>query len=113
MQSTENALVTGQVTLIGPQLTGYVAEVLVQDFQQVKQGDLLVRIDDRIYRQRVDAGAGAAGGEGARWPTASSRASSSARPGPTSNHGDAWPKNAEAQARKAAADLRRIEDAGG
>src|SRR5471032_382076 len=52
--STENALVRGQVTLIGTQLSGYVTEVKVQDFQQVKQGDLLVRIDDRIYQQRYE-----------------------------------------------------------
>ncbi|WP_414158401.1 HlyD family secretion protein [Pseudomonas sp. BNK-45] len=54
IESTENALVRGQVTIIGPQLGGYVFEVPVQDFQQVKAGDLLVRLDDRIYRQRLD-----------------------------------------------------------
>ena len=52
--STENALVRGQVTLIGTQLSGYVVDVKVQDFQQVKQGDLLVQIDDRIYQQRYE-----------------------------------------------------------
>lgn len=52
--STENALVRGQVTLIGTQLSGYVIDVKVQDFQHVKQGDLLVQIDDRIYRQRYE-----------------------------------------------------------
>ena len=54
IESTENALVRGQVTIIGPQLSGYVFEVPVQDFQQVKAGDLLVRLDDRIYQQRLD-----------------------------------------------------------
>ena len=54
IESTENALVRGQVTLIGPQLSGYVFEVPVQDFQFVKAGDLLVRLDDRIYKQRLD-----------------------------------------------------------
>ena len=53
IESTENALVRGQVTLIGPQLSGYVVEVPVQDFQYVKAGDLLVRLDDRIYTQRL------------------------------------------------------------
>jgi multidrug resistance efflux pump len=42
------------VTIIGPQLSGYVYEVPVQDFQFVKAGDLLVRLDDRIYKQRLD-----------------------------------------------------------
>jgi multidrug resistance efflux pump len=53
IESTENALVRGQVTIIGPQLSGYVFEVPVQDFQFVKAGDLLVRLDDRIYNQRL------------------------------------------------------------
>jgi multidrug resistance efflux pump len=52
--STENAVVRGQVTIIGPQLSGYVFEVPVQDFQFVKAGDLLVRLDDRIYKQRLN-----------------------------------------------------------
>jgi multidrug resistance efflux pump len=56
IESTENALVRGQTTFIGPQLSGYVYEVPVQDFQWVKQGDLLVRIDDRIYKQHLDQG---------------------------------------------------------
>lgn len=53
IESTENALVRGQVTIIGPQLSGYVFEVPVQDFQFVKAGTLLVRLDDRIYKQRL------------------------------------------------------------
>ena len=52
--STENALVRGQVTVIGTQLSGYVTDVKVQDFQMVKRGDLLVDIDDRTYRQRYE-----------------------------------------------------------
>ena len=54
VQSTENALVRGQVTIISPQLSGYVVEVDVQDFQHVRRGQLLVRIDDRIYNQRLE-----------------------------------------------------------
>ncbi|MBX8571462.1 HlyD family secretion protein [Pseudomonas cichorii] len=54
IQSTENAQVRGQTTIIGPQLSGYVHEVPVQDFQFVKAGDLLVRLDDRIYRRNLE-----------------------------------------------------------
>ena len=54
IQSTENAYVRGQVTLISPQVSGYVMQVPVRDFQHVRKGDLLVQIDDRIYRQQVD-----------------------------------------------------------
>jgi multidrug resistance efflux pump len=54
IESTENVVVRGQITIIGPQLNGYVFEVPVQDFQFVKAGDLLVRLDDRIYKQRLN-----------------------------------------------------------
>lgn len=50
---TEDAYVRGQVTTLAPQLSGNVAEVAVQDFQRVVEGDLLVRIDERSYRQRL------------------------------------------------------------
>jgi len=52
-QSTENAYVRGQITFISPQVNGYVTAVNVLDFQPVKQGEVLMTIDDRIYRQRV------------------------------------------------------------
>ncbi|WP_253384649.1 HlyD family secretion protein [unidentified bacterial endosymbiont] len=52
-QFTDNAYVRGQTTFISPQVNGYITEVNVQDFVQVKKGDLLLQIDDRIYRQRV------------------------------------------------------------
>ncbi len=53
VQTTENAMVRGQLTLISPQVNGYVTDVPVQDFQTVKRGDLLAAIDDRIYRQQL------------------------------------------------------------
>ncbi|RZJ04559.1 MAG: HlyD family secretion protein [Brevundimonas sp.] len=54
VQHTDNAYVRGQVTVIAPQVTGYVTAVDVQDFQTVRQGQLLATIDDRIYRQKVE-----------------------------------------------------------
>jgi multidrug resistance efflux pump len=53
-ERTENAYVRGQVTVISPQVSGYVDQVLVYDFQHVKAGQPLFRIDSRIYRQRVE-----------------------------------------------------------
>lgn len=53
VEVTENAYVKGQVTILAPQLSGYVAEVPVRDFEKVVKGQLLVRIDDRIYAQKV------------------------------------------------------------
>lgn len=53
-KTTENAYVRGQITAMAPQVNGYVVEVTVRDFARVKRGQLLMRIDDRIYRQQLD-----------------------------------------------------------
>lgn len=56
VQTTNNAFVKGRVTLIAPQLPGYVVAVPVTDYLHVKKGDLLVQLDDRIYvQQRAQA----------------------------------------------------------
>ncbi|HTU13197.1 MAG TPA: HlyD family secretion protein [Allosphingosinicella sp.] len=52
-ETTENAYVRGRTTVIAPQVSGYVVEVRVRDYQQVRRGEILARIDDRIYRARV------------------------------------------------------------
>ena len=54
VQSTDNAYVRGQVTVISPQVSGYVVEVPVQDYAPVRAGQLLARIDERVYAQRVE-----------------------------------------------------------
>ncbi|SJZ95780.1 HlyD family secretion protein [Consotaella salsifontis] len=54
VETTNNAYVRGQVTTLSPQITGIVTEVPVKDYQRVKEGDLLVKLDDRIYRQKLD-----------------------------------------------------------
>ncbi|CAN5117319.1 HlyD family secretion protein [soil metagenome] len=54
IQRTDNAFVRGQVTVISPQVSGYVTSVGVQDFQTVTKGQLLATIDDRIYRQQLE-----------------------------------------------------------
>ena len=53
-QTTENAYVRGRTAVIAPQVSGYVVEVLVKDYERVAAGQVLVRIDDRIYRARVE-----------------------------------------------------------
>jgi len=53
VETTENAYVRGSITVIAPKVDGYVAEVLVQDFADVKAGQVVVQLDDRNYRQRV------------------------------------------------------------
>ncbi|WP_018183558.1 HlyD family secretion protein [Kaistia granuli] len=53
VETTNNAYVKGQVTLLSPQIPGYVVAVPVQDYMTVKKGDLLVQIDDRMYQQQL------------------------------------------------------------
>jgi multidrug resistance efflux pump len=57
--STENAYVRGQVTVLAPQVNGYVVDVPVRDFEDVVQGQVLLRIDARIYEQKVENAAAA------------------------------------------------------
>lgn len=104
VESTENALVRGQTTIIGPQLSGYVYEVPVQDFQFVKAGDLLVRLDDRIYRQHLDQSLAQLGIQKASLANnLQQRRSAEA----TIAQRKAALENTIAQGRKASADLRR------
>ncbi|WP_016702790.1 HlyD family secretion protein [Pseudomonas chlororaphis] len=107
IESTENALVRGQVTIIGPQLSGYVFEVPVQDFQFVKAGDLLVRLDDRIYKQRLEQSlAQLASQKAALANVVQQRNSAEA----TIKLRQAALADSQAQARKSAADLRRNQE---
>ncbi|NCE86155.1 HlyD family secretion protein [Pseudomonas sp. Q1] len=107
VETTENALVRGQVTIIGPQLSGYVFEVPVQDFQYVKAGDLLVRLDDRIYKQRLDqALAQLAVQKAALANVVQQRNSAEA----TIKLRQAALADSQAQSRKSLADLRRNEE---
>jgi Multidrug resistance efflux pump len=54
IETTNDAYVRGQVTLLSPQLGGYLTDVPVQDYQKVHKGDLIAKIDDRIYAQRLE-----------------------------------------------------------
>ncbi|WP_237438254.1 HlyD family secretion protein [Alteraurantiacibacter buctensis] len=106
-QTTDNAYVRGQTTVISPQVGGYVTEVLVRDFADVKEGEPLVRIDDRIYRQRVAQGeAGMAAQNASLANAAQSRRSAEAQ----LRLQEASVANARAQLAKARADIRRVDE---
>ena len=96
--STDNAQVDGHILPILPKVGGYVAEVRVDENQNVKAGDTLVVLDDRDLRarlQQTDADLAAL------LATVSSRT----RVG----QADAAVAQAQANAQKATADLARIE----
>ena len=50
IESTDDAYVGGDITVIAPKVAGFIAEVAVTDNQAVHAGDLLARLDDRDYR---------------------------------------------------------------
>src|SRR5690349_25039360 len=50
VESTDDAYVGGDITVIAPKVAGFIAEIAVTDNQAVHQGDLLVKLDDRDYR---------------------------------------------------------------
>src|ERR1700760_4709193 len=70
LQSTDDAYVKADSTLISPKVSGYIADVLVGDNEAVKAGQLLARIDDRDFKAALvqAPGGGAGPGTGRRHP---------------------------------------------
>jgi multidrug resistance efflux pump len=106
-ETTDNAYVRGRVTVIAPQVSGYVTRVLVRDFETVRAGQPLVEIDNRTYAQRVDQAqaqveAQAATLANSRQAAASRAASFGAQ--------EAAVENARAQLMRAQADMARVND---
>ena len=106
-QSTDNAYVRGRTTVIAPQVSGYVTQVLVRDFDLVKAGQPLVVIDQRIYRQRVDQAQAQVAGSQATLANVAQSARSRAA-GLVAQ--EAAVANAQAQLLRAQADMRRVND---
>ncbi len=52
--STDDAYVKADNTTVAPKVSGYLSEVLVNDNEPVKAGEVLARIDDRDYRVALD-----------------------------------------------------------
>ncbi len=53
-ESTDDAQVDAHIVPVSAKISGNIAEVLVNDNQPVKQGQVLVRIDPRDYQAKVD-----------------------------------------------------------
>src|SRR5215468_8241893 len=49
IESTDDAYVGGDVTVIAPKVSGFISKLAVGDNQQVHAGDLLLKLDDRDY----------------------------------------------------------------
>jgi len=54
VESTDDAYVKADSTIVAPKVPGYIAELLVDDNQPVTAGQVVARIDDRDYRAALD-----------------------------------------------------------
>ena len=53
LQSTDDAYVQSDVSIISPKVEGYIKKVKVADNQEVAEGDVLFVIDDRDFKAKV------------------------------------------------------------
>ena len=53
METTDDAYVGGEVTTVASKVAGFIDTIAVADNQEVKAGDLLVKLDDRDYRAQL------------------------------------------------------------
>ncbi|THT98482.1 HlyD family secretion protein [Lampropedia puyangensis] len=113
IESTENAYVRGQVTVVAPKVDGYVAEVLVQDYDAVKAGQVLVRLDCRNYQQKLEQARGQLAVQQANLANAAqTQRAKEAVTGSAQAQiaaAEAEVGNAQAQLARARADMRRAE----
>jgi multidrug resistance efflux pump len=105
--STDNAYVRGWTTVSAPQVSGYVTEVAVRDYQNVAAGQVLARVDDRIYRARVDQAQ--ANLDAALAALANSTQAHAARAAGVEGQAASL-VNAQAQLARARADAARVDD---
>jgi membrane fusion protein (multidrug efflux system) len=54
LETTDDAYIKADSTIIAPKVSGYIADVLVGDNEKVKAGQLLARIDDRDFRTALN-----------------------------------------------------------
>lgn len=106
-QTTNNAYVRGQTTVISPQVAGYLTEVPVKDFARVEKGQLLARIDPAPFRQRLQQGKANIAAQRANL----ANSEQSLRSGEAQMRlQDATVAIARASLEKAEADMRRIDE---
>lgn len=53
-ETTDDAFIEGHVVRISPKVSGIISQILINDNQHVKTGDLLIKIDDNDYKVRFE-----------------------------------------------------------
>jgi len=54
LESTDDAYVKADFTIVAPKVSGYIAEVRAEDNQAVKAGDIVAKIDGRDFQTALD-----------------------------------------------------------
>src|SRR5712664_1363231 len=54
LETTDDAYVKADSTIVAPKVSGYIAQVLVSDNERVRSGQLLAKIDDRDYKAALN-----------------------------------------------------------
>lgn len=53
-EDTDDAQVSGDINLVIPRISGYVAEIKINDNEEVKEGDTLLTLDNRDYQLKLE-----------------------------------------------------------
>lgn len=108
-ETTDDAFIDAHVTPVAPQVAGRVMELLVQDNQEVKQGDVLLTIDPRDYQSKLDQALANLAAAKSRWAQANAQfAVDQAKVGQEK----AAVIAAEAEAKRAESDSKRYQAVG-
>jgi membrane fusion protein (multidrug efflux system) len=63
IEDTDDAYVGGDIAVLGAKVPGYIAMVAAGDNQAVREGDVLVKLDDRDYRAALEKAEGTVAAE--------------------------------------------------
>ena len=107
VMTTNDAYVQGRVTGMATQVSGYVRDIFVEDYQTVRRGQPLVRLDPRTYQQQVDQARGTLDASIANLDNAAQTINTN-RANLQSAQADLFGKQAEQE--RTAIDLRRLSD---
>ncbi|HTB65433.1 MAG TPA: HlyD family secretion protein [Steroidobacteraceae bacterium] len=107
IETTDDAYVGGDITVIAPKVAGFIDRVAVTDNQPVQAGDLLVKLDDRDYRAALDRAQAAADAQQA---TLANLDATRRLQGAVIEQARAGVKSAAAELRRAHDDAERFRD---
>ncbi len=106
IESTDNAAIDSDITVIAPKVAGYIATLPVAENQSVAKGEVILTLDDADFRAAVAA---AAAGLAAKQAAVAEREAAIVQQAASLHELEAAVTSAEAERDRAAADLARYE----